>query len=160
MYQPQIKRLLNNLLTFTAIFLAIPFFLILVSWNALPGEHTYPIKTSLEKITIVFLGNTSAARSLKIKYTERRFFEATKLLETKADSKGYLLLLYEVGESKDQIVSAQDDYNAQKLLTNIDKYQLKISEKQAELIQLEQDLQATEKSLEKIEAELQSSISS
>src|SRR3990167_7590113 len=144
----------NYILTALSLLLAIPVFLIIASWNALPGDTIYPVKTGLEKGAMLFLGNSSAGRYLKIKYTKRRFDEANHLLEEELDSKGYDLLLTEVEESRDSLLQANDRINAEILQKNISVYRKRIQSQSGELKQLSNDLETTDQQLMQIENEL------
>lgn len=112
-----------------AILFAIPSFLILVSWNALPGDTLYGVKTGLEDIALILTIRTPIASAFSISFTERRFDEANRLLAKKGSTVGYTLLVAEARETQTIIVDQKDSQKAQELITKIEEYQARIEEK-------------------------------
>jgi len=108
---------------------AVPSFLILVSWNALPGESLYGVKTTLEDIALAVTVRTPIASAFSLNFTERRFAEANKLLAKKGSTVGYTLLVAEARETQTIIVDQQDSQKAQELIAKIEEYQARIEEK-------------------------------
>ena len=90
--------------------LTLPTFLILLSWNALPGEILFPVKLSLEKTLV--LGMTpfgGAGFDMQLSYTERRFDEATRLLARSGSTEGFVYLDNQVESIKTQIIADTSD---------------------------------------------------
>lgn len=79
-----IKTLLTGFIFGLILILFIPATLILASWNAVPGDSTYKIKVGLEKVILGVTPSDNLKTSLEIKYTERRFAEVEKLIDTKS----------------------------------------------------------------------------
>lgn len=123
------RSFLNWFLSGFAILFAVPSFLILISWNALPGDRLYSLKTGLEDITLTLTLKTPLSSKLSVKYTDRRFSEASRLLSKKGSSIGYNLLVSEANQSKDIIVQNQDSKSAAELVAKIDNYQKNIEQK-------------------------------
>ena len=94
--------------TFSWVFLtlfAVPTFLIMGSWNSLPGDLMYPVKLGLEHTLLFVVSpsyNTEAA--LNVKYTQNRFNEAKVLLASDQSGKGLSYL-------SQQIVATQEVIN-------------------------------------------------
>lgn len=113
----------------SAVVFAIPSFLILISWNALPGGGLYGIKTGLEDIALAITIRTPLASAFSLNFTERRFNEANILLAKKGSTVGYTLLVAEARETQTIIVDQKDSQRAQELITKIEEYQARIEEK-------------------------------
>jgi hypothetical protein len=75
-----VKKFIDIALWSTLAFLLIPSGLILASWNAIPGDPLYVVKTGLEKTLLTVTPSSVWQGSLQVKYTERRFEEAAQLL--------------------------------------------------------------------------------
>lgn len=149
-----VKRFIDRTLSVGAVVLTVPTFLILASWNALPGDRLYPVKTGLEDATILLLKGTSFGRYLTITYTKRRFQEANRLLRSQFSTEGYLLLIAQARESKELIVASDDATNARILARDITTYRQEIQKTQSELAGALVQLETTEHELSKIESEL------
>jgi len=81
-----LNTVLNRIVWWILVLLAVPTTLILVSWNAVPGDSTYKIKIGLEQLLLNIVPTADAKTSLNIKYTERRFTEVEKVLSTSSDN--------------------------------------------------------------------------
>lgn len=150
-----VKQFIDRTLSLGAVGLLVPTFLILASWNALPGDRLYPVKTGLEDATILLLKGTSSGRYLSVRYTKRRFQEANQLLRSRFSTEGYPLLIAEARESKELIVGSEDAKNAQILSQDITTYRQEIQKTQSELAGALVQLETTERELSRIESELQ-----
>ena len=76
------KKILNYLSIALLLLLAVPTFLILISWNSLPGTNLYPVKRGLESVALAFAGADFETKSnLRSKLVARRFDEADILLD-------------------------------------------------------------------------------
>jgi len=128
-----VRRFLDRLITGLAIAFAIPTILILISWNAIPGGRFYPIKTELEDITLVLTANTPLAPALSLKFTDRRFNEATILLAREGSSVGYELLVAEAKQTQAIVLDKQDVKNGSQFIDKIEEYQAEIEKKQIEI---------------------------
>ncbi|MBI4153541.1 hypothetical protein HY503_00865 [Candidatus Woesebacteria bacterium] len=116
-----------------AILFAIPSFLILISWNALPGDSLYGVKTGLEDIALATTIRTPLASAFSLNFTERRFSEANRLLAKSGSTLGYTLLVAEAKETQTIIVDQKDSKKAEELVTKIEEYQKNIEEKKLAL---------------------------
>ncbi len=125
------RRYLNWFLNGFAITFAVPSFLIIISWNAIPGDKLYGIKTGLENIALGITIKTPIASILSVKYTERRFSEANALLSKKGSTLGYTLLVNEAKESTKILKDKKDKGQAKELVKKIDEYKKQISQKKA-----------------------------
>lgn len=120
----------NTFFTAAVLILALPTALILASWDALPGGFMYPVKTALEGATLIALSPTPFVPKFSVKFAERRFSEANKLLATQSSTVGYELLVQQAEKSKEIIVEKQDVQTAQDFLAKLEGYQKEIEEKQ------------------------------
>jgi len=127
------KTFFDAFLTSIAILLAVPAVLILASWNALPGDSLYSVKTSLEKVAMAVTSRTPLASGLSLKFTDRRFGEANRLLAREGSTLGYTLLVNQATQSKEIVVEKQDVKQAKQLIENIETYQKSIEEKKTAL---------------------------
>ncbi|MBI2065991.1 hypothetical protein HYT60_00585 [Candidatus Woesebacteria bacterium] len=123
------KKFFNIGLSAFAVVFAVPSFLILVSWNALPGDTLYGLKTGLEDIALILTIRTPLASAFSLNFTERRFAEANKLLAKKGSTVGYTLLVAGARETQTIIVDQKDTQKAEELIANIEVYQARIEEK-------------------------------
>lgn len=75
------KRWINILIWALLLFLITPSTMALASWNAVPGDTTYPWKLSLERVLLMFMSPSSKLKSTtQVKITERRFNELEQTL--------------------------------------------------------------------------------
>ncbi len=114
---------------FAALFL-IPSTLVMISWNAIPGDSLYSLKTGLEDVLLTSISGTALASSVSVKYTERRFDEAVTLLDKKGSTAGYTLLVEEAKDSQKIITKKQDIKQKQELVAKIESYKKEIVQKQ------------------------------
>ncbi len=128
------RRVFDALLTAVALILSIPTILILISWNAIPGDRLYPLKSGLEDITLLLFSGTPLVPEVSMKFTERRFNEATTLLSKRGSSVGYSLLLAEAQQTQSYIVKKKDGASGTQFIQNIEEYQQEIGKKKAELL--------------------------
>lgn len=123
------KRVLSIIATVIALLLTIPTGLILASWNALPGDRMYPIKTGLEKVAVKIVGGSPLERKLEVKYTERRFSEADTLLTKKQSTIGFAYLTDQAKTAKDKIIQAQDSQTKVELVENLSQFNQTLEER-------------------------------
>jgi hypothetical protein len=128
-----VRKFLDRLITGLAIAFAIPTILILISWNAIPGDRLYPIKTEMEDITLALTANTQLASAFSLEFTDRRFNEATLLLAKKGSTIGYELLVAEAQQTQVIVLDKQDVKNGSQLIEKIEEYQAEIEKKQIEI---------------------------
>jgi hypothetical protein len=128
-----VKKFLDRLITGLAIAFVIPTTLILISWNAIPGDRFYPIKTEMEDITLALTANTRFASAFSLEFTDRRFNEATLLLAKEGSTVGYELLVAEAQQTQAIVLSKQDVKNGSQLIEKIEEYQAEIEKKQIEI---------------------------
>jgi len=127
------KKFLSALFTGFALFFSIPTILILASWNAIPGDTLYSVKSSLEDVALALTANTRIATAFSVNFTDRRFNEAAILLDKKGSTVGYELLVAEARQTRGMIIDKQDVKNGAQLIRKIEEYQVEIEEKQAEV---------------------------
>lgn len=127
------RKFLNVVFTAVVLIFLVPTSLILVSWNAIPGDGLYPLKTGLEDVTLIALSGTPFVPGVSEKFTERRFNEATTLLAKKGSTVGYELLVAEAMQTQTLIANKNDSAAASTFVQNIDEYQQKIEQTKAEV---------------------------
>lgn len=127
------RKFLDRLITGIAIAFAIPATLILISWNAIPGDRFYSIKAEFEDITLALTANTPLASAFSLEFTDRRFNEATILLAKEGSTVGYELLVAEAQQTQAIVLDKQDLKNGSQLIGKIEKYQIEIKKKQIEI---------------------------
>lgn len=74
------NKILNYVTWALLTFFLVPSGLIMASWNAVPGDALYPIKTGLEKTLVKITPSLALQSSLEMSYTERRLGETEALL--------------------------------------------------------------------------------
>ncbi|MEJ2347946.1 MAG: DUF5667 domain-containing protein [Patescibacteria group bacterium] len=127
------KKFLNIFLTAFAAFFSVPTILILASWNAIPGDSLYSIKTGLEDVVLTLTINTPLASAFSVNFTDRRYTEATKLLAREGSSVGYQLLVAEAQQTQNIVIKKKDVKNGAQLINKIEEYQTQIQEKKVEI---------------------------
>lgn len=127
------KKVISLLLGILTFLLAIPTSLIIASWNALPGNQMYPVKIQLERIAVRLMGETALARQLEVKYTERRFSEADKLLAQEHSTIGFALVTAQAKTAKEKVIQAQDAKTKETLVNSLIVFNQKLEEKKAEV---------------------------
>lgn len=123
----------GTFLTVFAILFSIPTVLILVTWNTLPNEPLYSVKTGLENIAFTLTKATPIATALSVKYTDRRFDEATVLLDRQNSSEGLVLLVTQAQQAGSRVVEKRDTKQAAQLVENLTKYKVELSQKKETL---------------------------
>ena len=136
-------KVVNFLVTFLGIYFSVPVLLILTSWNALPGQKLYNVKTSLEDLVLLLTAKTPLSSRLSVSFTERRFSEADKLLSSEGSIVGFELLVAEAETSRDIILKKEDTGQALVLVEKIEKFQEDIRKKSNEQ-KTEQETQSPE----------------
>lgn len=130
------RNFFSSLVTAIAIVLSVPTTLILVTWNSLPGDRLYPVKTAFEDGALFLTVHTPIGSALSIDFTQRRFTEANRLLAKEGSTVGYSYVVNEVIQSKVIIVNNNDYNKGQELVKKIEEYQTAIEEKK-KAIQIE-----------------------
>lgn len=125
------RRLIDGLITGIALFFLIPTFLILISWNAIPGDNLYTLKTGLEDAALILLSGTPLVPKVSIQFTNRRLGEASKLLDTKGSTVGYDLLVAEARQTQNYLVSKNDKVDSAVFIQNINDYKKQIAQQRA-----------------------------
>jgi len=129
-----IKTILNWLYLTTIIILAIPSSLILVSWNALPGNFLYPIKRGLENTTLMLLGPSLNTKfSLRSRFLERRFNEATTLL-AQSSVAGLFFLNEDLKSARADFLANKESTDPRQFSNEVNKliYQLEVYNQELE----------------------------
>ena len=124
------KKFFSALLTGFALFFSIPTVLILASWNALPGQALYSVKSSMEDIALALTANTRIATAFSVNFTDRRFTEAIKLQDKEGSTAGYELLVAEAQQAQGMVIGKQDVKSGAQLVQKIEEYQVEIAERQ------------------------------
>lgn len=127
------KRVFDALFTAVALLLSIPTVLILVSWNAIPGDKMYPLKSGLEDAVILVFSGTPLLPEVSMKFTDRRLNEATVLLSKKGSTVGYELLVAEAKQTQTYIAKKSDSESSVQFSKNIDGYKKEIEKKKIEV---------------------------
>jgi len=127
------KRIFDALFTAITLLLAIPTILILVSWNAIPGDKMYPLKSGLEDAVILVFSGTPLIPEVSMKFTDRRLSEATSLLSKEGSSVGYDLLVAEAKQTQVYIAKKSDIQTGDQFNKNIDEYKKEIEKKKIEV---------------------------
>ncbi len=95
------KQIFDKLIWIGLFLFFVPSTLVIASWNSLPGDFMFPIKLDLEKSLLVIVSPSYEISSgLQIKYTERRFADAQKLLAVNNSVKGLPYLDQQVETAK------------------------------------------------------------
>lgn len=120
--------------TILAVVLALPVALILVTWNALPGDQLYATKRSLETIPrLAFSGNKTLAAQYETKITDRRFFEATTLVKKK-NTDGFNDLRQSIRETAQKVKAAKDPAVKKAYIAQLQSYQAALDKEKQVLI--------------------------
>lgn len=120
------RRLFDGLITAIALIFFVPTTLVLASWNAIPGDGLYSLKTSLENTTLLILSGTPFVPEVSMKFTDRRLGEATALLDKKGSTVGYDLLIANAKQTQVLIAEKNDTVSAAEFSKNIDDYKKQI----------------------------------
>jgi len=122
------RRILDALFTAIVLILAVPTTLILASWNSIPGDKLYPVKTGLENVTLFIFSGTPLVPKVSMKFTDRRLTEATKLLDKKGSTVGYSLLVAGAKQTQTYISEKGDIQSGTQFIQNIDGYKKQIEQ--------------------------------
>ena len=116
--------------------LSIPTFLIMVSWNSLPGSGLYPVKRGLEKVALALVTpSMQATAKLRARLIDRRFAEANSLFIQSSQTLGFIEFDDEVLSAKEDILKKAQDENSDErvveqeindLLAKLEKYNLEL----------------------------------
>lgn len=101
--------------------LAVPTFLILVSWNALPGSSLYSLKRGLEAGPRLALGNTPLAADYEVALADRRFAEAQALIKSD-NALGLSQLQDSIAQATQKIEQTQNAQAKRQLVSNLLAY--------------------------------------
>jgi len=83
----------------------------------------------MEKLTALAFDGTYVERQLQIKYAQRRFSEADRMLTEQQSTAGYSPLIAQVVVAKDDAVSANDFSSQKQLLADITNYQQQLEQR-------------------------------
>lgn len=128
------RRLFDALFTAIALVLFIPTFLILISWNAIPGDALYPLKSGLESITLLLLSGTPLVPKASMKITDVKFNDATALLNQKGSTAGYDLVVAQAKQTQNYIAVNGSVTDSTTFVQNIDTYQAKIEQAKKQVV--------------------------
>lgn len=82
---------------------------ILVSWNSLPGQVTYPLKLGLENIAVFGAQiNSQWEAEMRLTILDRRYREARFLLEEQASTQGYEEFLKTARATEEEVLGIKD----------------------------------------------------
>lgn len=89
------------------ILFTLPTILVVASWNMVPGESLFPIKIGLEKaIAFVVAPSYDVSTALQMRYTERRYAEAKRMIAEKHSVVGLAYLTAQVAQTQKTISNA------------------------------------------------------
>lgn len=110
------KRFFDSFLWIAIVILFIPSYMIIASWNSLPGEGLYGTKLALERLALGITSPSYAAQSsLQLAYTEKRFAESNSLFNDKHSVQGLSYLSDQVKATRDTINKAPNKKTQQDL---------------------------------------------
>lgn len=127
------KKFLDVATTGLAVVFFVPTLLVLISWNSIPGDKLYSLKTGLENITLSALSGTRFLPKASITFTDRRLIEATALLDKKGSTVGYDLLIANAQQTQTYIAQKGDTQSATDFSNNIDTYKQQIEKTKAQV---------------------------
>ena len=153
------RKFLNRILSALAISLAIPTFLMLASWNSLPGERLYSVKRGMEDVVFLLAGKSFWGRYLSVRYTERRYDEAQKLLAEKLSPLGFAILVTQAKKSKDLVIESNDGENGRQLITDVKRYRIEVRNKKEEIQKVVEELDSAERELGSVQVDLENKFS-
>ncbi|MEK7119746.1 MAG: hypothetical protein AAB457_01145 [Patescibacteria group bacterium] len=112
-------KLLDRIVWGFLLTFAVPTIMVVVSWNSVPGDSTYGMKRALEQTLLVLASPSYETKgNLQVKYTERRFSEASRLLADKASVEGLIYLNDQLAITKTVITEAPNAKVQKELATN------------------------------------------
>jgi hypothetical protein len=116
-----VVKLLSTLILILAIVLFPPAVLAFVSQDAVPGDHTYPVKRKLEEVVLAAASVNPTTRALfSVGLTDRRFKESTTLLGEGKNADATLSeLVTQTTTAAAQINQVSDQGQKQKLEDNL-----------------------------------------
>lgn len=119
--------------TLLAVFLAPPTFLILITWNTLPGQSLYPVKRGLEEVPRLTFGKTKTAADYEVLLADRRFIEATTLIKSH-NTLGLSELNTSIALAKTKAEETQNTQAEDKLVNNLLIYNQRLEEQKTTLL--------------------------
>ncbi|MCL5675812.1 MAG: hypothetical protein M1120_01655 [Patescibacteria group bacterium] len=129
----QFNRLASNVSWIILLVLAIPSFLVLASWNSLPGDFMYPVKRGMEDLLLAAVSSSQdLTAKLSVQYSERRFVEATSLIAEKHSVVGLSYFEQQVQATQEKIQNTTDPKTQQnlknQLVSNLQTYNQQLEE--------------------------------
>lgn len=136
------SKFFSYLTWFILIVLSIPSTLIVLSWNALPGDPLYSIKRELEGVVLAVVSPSyELSVKLNVKYSDRRFSEAKALLSEKHSIVGLTYFEQQLQTTQNQILQTQDTAAKEQLktqmVTTLLTYQTQLETTKTQLAQRE-----------------------
>jgi len=129
-----LKVILTGIFWGSVAIFAIPTSLILISWDAAPGDSTYNLKVGLEKAILGAAPSSNLKSTLQIKYTERRFNEVQKVISTSHASESLNnfdnQLIASVNSIKEIKSVEEKSIQAQNLISTLEKVSQKIEQEE------------------------------
>lgn len=126
------RKILDKLIWIGLFVFFVPTTLVIASWNSLPGDFMFPIKLGLERSLLVIVSPSyEVSGQLQIKYTERRFSDAQRLLAINNSVSGLPYLDQQVEAAKVSIEKAP----------NVESRQVLANQYIATLTQVSDDLE-------------------
>lgn len=119
--------------SFFAVALALPTFLVLMTWNALPGQNLYPLKRGLEEVPRLAFGKTKVAADYEVALADRRFIEATTLVKTN-DTAGLVELKKSISQASVSVTETKNETAKDKLIDNLIVYQKTLEEEKKTVV--------------------------
>ncbi len=100
------NNFVDNLIWIILFILLVPSGLVIASWNSLPGSHLYAMKIAAENVLLALAPTQQAKGELEVAYTERRFSEATTLLNNGSSVEGLANFRSQAEAAKEAIQKA------------------------------------------------------
>lgn len=124
---------LRSISLWVAIILAVPTSLILVTWNALPGQRLYAVKRGLEEVPRIAFGKTKVAADYEVAISDRRFSEAVTLVKTD-NTLGLTELNTSIKATETKVLETQNTQAKEKFISNLENYNTKLETQKQTLI--------------------------
>ncbi|MFW6109857.1 MAG: hypothetical protein ACOC6Q_00280 [Patescibacteria group bacterium] len=95
---------------------------VVVSWNAVPGEVTYPLKLSVENMAVfVSQIHPPTEMELRLVLLSRRYQEARDLLETEGSPRGYEQFTKTATATRQAVLGLSDELTRERYVEKVRK---------------------------------------
>ncbi len=120
-----LPRFLQSYSLWISVLLAFPTFVMLATWNLLPGQLFYNVKLGVEEVPRLALGQSKAAADYEVAIADRRFSEATTLVKSD-NTLGLSQLQTSLKTAEQKVIQTQNEQAREQLLTNLIAYNQKL----------------------------------